>query len=212
MNYWRDEMGRRVSKDPAVRRHEIVIAAYELFRERGFEHVSVHDIVKKVGLAQGTFYYHFKTKFEVLDAVVEYDMQKSLAAIGIILDDKKLDPPGKMLAIVNLSLILDDVEKSFIGQIRSEANAVTTQKYMAKMSELLVPSLAKVVEEGVKAGQFTVEYPHETMEMLFDMHLSLQYSLAITQDPESCRRKLRAAEDIYVKTLGVKKGSFKLIS
>jgi len=205
-------MGRRVSKDPAVRRHELVVAAYELFRERGFEHVSVNDIVKKIGLAQGTFYYHFKTKYEILDAVVEYDMQKSLVAIGTILENNKLDPVGKMQAIVNLSLNLDEVEKSFIGEIRSEANAVTTQKYTAKMSELLVPRLAKVVEEGVKAGQFTVEYPHETMEMLFDMHLSLQHSLAITQDPDSCRRKMRAAEDIYVKALGVKKGSLKLIS
>lgn len=205
-------MGRRVSKDPAVRRHEIVVAAYVLFRERGFEHVSVNDIVKKVGLAQGTFYYHFKTKYEVLDAVVEYDMQKSLAAVGMILDDKKLDPVGKMQAIIDLSLNMDDVEKSFIGQIRSEANAVTTQKYLAKMSELLVPRLAKVVEEGVKTGQFKVQYPHETMEMFFDMHLSLQHALAITQDPESCYRKMKAAEDIYVKVLGVKKGGLRLIS
>jgi AcrR family transcriptional regulator len=207
-----DMMGRRVSKDPAVRRHEIVVAAYELFRERGFERVAVNDIVKKVGLAQGTFYYHFKTKTEVLDAVVEYDIQKSVAAIGHILDNSKLDPLAKMQAVVDFSLNPDDVEKSFIGQIRSDANALTVQKYIFRMSELLVPRLARVVEDGNRAGQFKVRYPFETMELFFDMHLNLQHALAITPDPESCQRKLRAAEDIYVKVLGVKPGSLRPIS
>ncbi len=97
---------------------------------------------------------------------------------------------------------MDDVEKSFVGLVRSEANAVTYQKYMMKMSELLVPPLTRVVEEGVKAGVFNVQYPRETMELLFDMHLNLQHALAVTADRDSCYRKMRAAEDIYVKVHG----------
>jgi AcrR family transcriptional regulator len=205
-------MGRRVSKDPEVRRQELVVAAYELFREKGFEQVSVSDIVKKVGLAQGTFYYHFKTKYELLDAVVDYDMRKNLAALETIIDDEKLPPLEKMQAVISLSLNLDEIEKSFIGLVRSEANAVTYQKYAAKMSELLVPHLTKVVENGVAAGVFEVQYPRETMEMLFNMHLALQHSLATTKDRDACYRKLRAAEDVYVKVMGVKRGSIRLIS
>ena len=204
-------MGRRVSKDPEERRQEIVVAAYELFRERGFEHVSVNDIVKKVGLAQGTFYYHFKSKYDVLDAVVDFDMRKNLAALETIVADDRLDALEKIQVIIGYNLRMDDVEKDFVRLVRSEENAVVYLKYQAKMAELLVPRLVSVVEEGIRSGVFDVQYPRETVELLFDMQLGLQRYLATTADRDRVYRKLRAAEDIYVKVMGVKRGSIKLI-
>ncbi len=94
-----------MSKDPEVRRQELIVAAYELFREKGFEQVSVSDIVKKVGLAQGTFYYHFKTKNELLDAVVDYDMRKEPGGPRErSWTMNKLDPLEKMQAVIDLNL------------------------------------------------------------------------------------------------------------
>lgn len=52
-------------------REEIVEAADRLFYERGYEHTSFSDIADVVHISRGNFYYHFKSKDEILDAVIE---------------------------------------------------------------------------------------------------------------------------------------------
>jgi len=52
-----------------TRRH-IIQAADRLFYEHGFEATSFADIAGAAGLSRGNFYYHFKTKDEILDAVI----------------------------------------------------------------------------------------------------------------------------------------------
>lgn len=51
-------------------REQIVDVADRLFYEHGFEATSFADIAKDVGLSRGNFYYHFKTKDEILAAVI----------------------------------------------------------------------------------------------------------------------------------------------
>lgn len=54
----------------ATTREQIVEEADRLFHERGFDHASFADIAAAVGISRGNFYYHFKTKDEILDAVI----------------------------------------------------------------------------------------------------------------------------------------------
>jgi TetR/AcrR family transcriptional regulator, transcriptional repressor for nem operon len=56
--------------DKSTRDH-IVDAADHLFYRRGFEHTSFSDIADDVRISRGNFYYHFKTKDEILDAVID---------------------------------------------------------------------------------------------------------------------------------------------
>lgn len=51
-------------------RDHIVEAADQLFYRQGYEHTSFSDIADVVQLSRGNFYYHFKTKDEILDAVI----------------------------------------------------------------------------------------------------------------------------------------------
>jgi AcrR family transcriptional regulator len=51
-------------------REHIVRAADELFYKQGFEHTSFADVADAVGISRGNFYYHFKTKDEILAAVI----------------------------------------------------------------------------------------------------------------------------------------------
>lgn len=55
---------------PTTRDH-IVEAADRLFYEKGYEHTSFADIADAVQISRGNFYYHFKSKDEILDAVIE---------------------------------------------------------------------------------------------------------------------------------------------
>ncbi|UGT38852.1 TetR/AcrR family transcriptional regulator [Nocardia yamanashiensis] len=51
-------------------REHIVAAADELFYHHGFEHTSFASIAEAVRLSRGNFYYHFKAKDDLLDAVI----------------------------------------------------------------------------------------------------------------------------------------------
>jgi TetR/AcrR family transcriptional repressor of nem operon len=51
-------------------RDQIVEAADRLFYRQGYEHTSFSDIADAVRISRGNFYYHFKTKDEILDAVI----------------------------------------------------------------------------------------------------------------------------------------------
>lgn len=53
------------------KRDEIVETADRLFYEHGYEHTSFADIGAAVGISRGNFYYHFRTKDEILDAVID---------------------------------------------------------------------------------------------------------------------------------------------
>lgn len=52
-------------------RDHIVEAADRLFYRQGFDHTSFSDIAEVVSISRGNFYYHFRTKDEILDAVIE---------------------------------------------------------------------------------------------------------------------------------------------
>jgi TetR/AcrR family transcriptional regulator, transcriptional repressor for nem operon len=56
--------------DKTTREH-IVDAADRLFYRQGYEHTSFSDIAAAVQISRGNFYYHFKSKDEILDAVIE---------------------------------------------------------------------------------------------------------------------------------------------
>jgi TetR/AcrR family transcriptional regulator, transcriptional repressor for nem operon len=51
-------------------RDQIVEAADQLFYRQGYEHTSFSHIADAVRISRGNFYYHFKTKDEILDAVI----------------------------------------------------------------------------------------------------------------------------------------------
>ncbi len=64
---------------PSVRttRDDIVAAADRLFYRHGYEHTSFSDIADAVRISRGNFYYHFKSKDEILDAVIEARLTKT---------------------------------------------------------------------------------------------------------------------------------------
>ena len=73
-------------------RDQIVAAADRLFYRQGYEHTSFSDIADVVGISRGNFYFHFKTKDEILDAVINH----RLAETRKILD--RWDVEGKQPA------------------------------------------------------------------------------------------------------------------
>ena len=58
-------------KEAEERKKEILDIAEQLFIEKGFDNTSTNDILREIGIARGTLYYYFKSKEEILDAVID---------------------------------------------------------------------------------------------------------------------------------------------
>lgn len=58
---------------------KILLAAIESFSEKGFSATSTSEIAKKAGVAEGTIFRHYKTKKDLLIAIVAPTMAKFLA-------------------------------------------------------------------------------------------------------------------------------------
>lgn len=70
------------------RRLELIEAALKLFMERGYNNVSVQDILNIVDGQNGMFYHHFKTKEEIYEAVIDCFIQRASQARIAIINDK----------------------------------------------------------------------------------------------------------------------------
>lgn len=62
-------------------RNTIVQAADALFYDHGFAYTSFADIAGAVDLSRGNFYYHFKTKDDILDAVIAERLARTRAML-----------------------------------------------------------------------------------------------------------------------------------
>lgn len=62
-------------------RDHIIQAADQLFYERGFEKTSFADIAESVQISRGNFYYHFKSKDDILAAVIDQRATKTAAML-----------------------------------------------------------------------------------------------------------------------------------
>jgi TetR/AcrR family transcriptional repressor of nem operon len=69
------------ANETAAKHERIVREASRLFRERGFEDVTVAEVMKAAGLTHGAFYNHFDSKEALMAAAVEYAMQRTLHGV-----------------------------------------------------------------------------------------------------------------------------------
>jgi len=73
-----EKIMRYPAEETAAKHERIVKEASRLFRERGFENVSVGEVMKAAGLTHGAFYAHFRSKEELQAAAVAYGIKLSL--------------------------------------------------------------------------------------------------------------------------------------
>jgi TetR/AcrR family transcriptional repressor of nem operon len=76
-----EKVMRYPAKETAAKHERIVREASRLFRERGFENVSVGEVMKAAGLTHGAFYAHFGSKEELQAAAVAYGQEVSLGRL-----------------------------------------------------------------------------------------------------------------------------------
>jgi AcrR family transcriptional regulator len=200
----------RVTKDREVRKSELIEAAETLFREGGYRQTSVSDIVKKVGVAQGTFYYYFQSKDDILNAVVDHYIYIYRRSLEWLLARDDMDPCRKIEIVANSALAMHKYDPRLAEFLHAEENLVTRQRYMMKSISEVIPLITAIVGQGKAAGIFDLRYPRESVEMLVYAFMYLEDAVALSEDDERYRDMIQAAEDILTRVLGVEPGRLRL--
>ncbi|PWV89412.1 TetR family transcriptional regulator [Paenibacillus cellulosilyticus] len=155
----------RISKDPQERKDEIVNAAMELFASKGYEQTSVSDIVKKIGVAQGTFYYYFQSKEEVIHAACERTLASRLEKVKDLVDSTQWNALDKLTRLfTEASPNEEDVD--VFEYLHQEINSTLHQKWIVAEIMALLPYARQIVQQGVEEGIFHVRQPELAVEFL----------------------------------------------
>ena len=94
-------------RDDGNRRHALLSAAAQLFRQKGFAATTTRDIAAAAGMQSGSPFYHFKSKNALLYAVMEEGMHTALARQKVVVqaaDPKGLPAAEQLRALVRGAL------------------------------------------------------------------------------------------------------------
>lgn len=199
----------RVIKDPEERKNDILKAAMELFKEKGYEKTAVSDIVKAAGIAQGTFYIYFKNKEDVFISVIENTREKIIEQLIDIQKRNDLNAVDKMNLIIRLEFDINRTDDDLILQLHLEKNSGIHLQFIINTIHKLVPIYTSVIEQGVKEGLFDIQYPKEAAEYMLVATKFMFDPGIFNTNLEELQIKSKAAEDISERILGSSKNSLK---
>ncbi|MGI6575887.1 MAG: TetR/AcrR family transcriptional regulator [bacterium] len=129
-------------------------SAITLFTEKGFDNVSIDDIVQKAGTSKGTFYTHFKSKSQV---IIEQFRQMDEHYLQIAAQLRQYDSAtakllaftSKQLAFIKEKVGLDVLKVVYITQLTDSG-----EKFVVDENRPLYKILREIIIEGQKKGEF----------------------------------------------------------
>jgi AcrR family transcriptional regulator len=89
-----------------------VDAGLEILRTQSIEHVKVERLAAHLGISKGSFYWHFKNKAELHDAILERWKENSLRDALSVLEQQSVDPHGKLKKLLELSFWSADIPRA----------------------------------------------------------------------------------------------------
>jgi len=138
------------------RREEIIRAAAILFRRQGFDATSMQDIAAAVGMLKGSLYYHFASKEELLNEVVNRGVDRLLAGAEPIFASPDLGPREKLRQLIRnhlLHLAQNNDSLVIASYVADKLEKEHRKAYVAKRDRY-EGFLRQVVVEGIAAGEF----------------------------------------------------------
>ncbi len=202
-------MSERSSKDSADRQREFVETAIKLFSEKGYENTTIDDIVAAMGVAKGLFYYYFKTKDDVLYALVDDMVDGYAKNIDRIMFGTYENPVDRLIALMTPNASNTERSKLLMGLFREEKNRGFHNLLVKKITLFLEPALVKTITQGISEKALSVKYPEQTAHTLVLLLVDLaQKKVEHTAAQESLRDDFCAVWDIVGRLLGVDLSSY----
>jgi len=144
-------------------RGALVADARELILTRGYANTSVDTINARAGLSKGTFYHHFKSKSELLDAVVEQLTQDGWRLTQLAIENAEAGAMKRFTAFLAAArrwriVALPQTAEIMRTAFRPE-NALLRERMRDQTIGLAAPTLAALLEDGNQEGVFHVDEP-----------------------------------------------------
>jgi AcrR family transcriptional regulator len=119
-------------RDEGNRRRQLIRAAARLFRRRGFDGTSTRDIAAAVGMHAGSPFYHFRSKGELLHAVIEAGMLGAISRQSAALSDAGGDAAARLRCLVrNHFETLHGAGRDFIPVMLYESRSLDARQRAA---------------------------------------------------------------------------------
>lgn len=212
----------RIVKNPGVRRNEILDTAQQLFHVKGYEQTTIRDIIGAVGIAKGTFYHHFQSKQDLLDALVERTVQDGLALLAPLVQDQQLPALEKFRRFFidtgNFKLENRALIETLLSAMYADENAIMREKMKAASLQRVTPLLTEIIRQGVAEGTFTTSYPEAIGEIVLQVTTGFSESVARSllaaqgsADLLALEKQVAVYEHAIALLLGAPAGSVKII-
>lgn len=151
-------------------RESVVTAALALFGEQGFEATGIRDIAQKAGVTTATLYYHFKTKADMLQHIVEDGMNQLIEGALTVTADVT-DPRSAIEQLVIHHVRFDGMNPLLSSVIDTEFRSLTGDRLslVIDLRDQYDKIWGAVISQGVSEGVFDIEDEHVTRLILTGM-------------------------------------------
>jgi AcrR family transcriptional regulator len=207
----------------AGKRTAILDAAQRLVYSKGYEQMTIQDVLDALRISKGAFYYYFDSKPALLDALLARTQDEVLAVLRPIADDAHLGALEKLRRFFPTLGRWKTDRKDFLLELArvlySDDNAIFRQKTRARAISTVAPLLTEIMQQGIREGVVTVAYPDEVGDLLVCLVLDLSDTLAglllASARPGDLARRFERTVAVYTgaleRVLGAPAGALPLI-
>src|SRR6202163_1051077 len=130
----------------AVRRDAFLDVAQRLVQTKGYEAMSIQDVLDELDASKGAFYHYFDSKQALLEAVVERFADGALAALAPLIDDPDLPALRKVevifAGVARWKADQKELVLAIIEVWNSDGNAIVREKLRRMTVRIMVPLLS----------------------------------------------------------------------
>lgn len=194
----------RIVKEHDERQNEILDSAEALFISKGYDKTTIHDILTMVGIAKGTLYYYFKSKEEIMDAVIMRVIASDMKVAREIVEKKDVSAFDKLLQILlSQSANANEKKSEMIKQFGTAENIFMKQRALECSIQYICPILAEVIEAGNKSREFQALYPLESIQFLVAGIQTMLDERMAKPTQEEMEIRLQSFVNIIFRILGI---------
>lgn len=186
----------RITKTIPERHQEIIDTASMLFIENGYDKTQISDIAKHMDVAQGLIYHYFKSKTELLYAVIDEIANEKQKLLKTALSSSKSTAFQKLITLLSFKLNSSSFGK-LIPSIASDAAIIEYCSNKMIISTLQV--LTMLIKQGNLDGSWKCEDPDTTAQFILR---GFSGFFDISSSIDDRQEKKQILLDIIVRVLG----------
>lgn len=198
----------RIRKDPEIRRTELIDAALALFGSAGYEKTMIVDIVKKAGVAKGTFYYYFPTKEAVLTAICSRWATEMTAAFQA--KSRRFTAREKLCEFIRQQFLPGPLDAVFDHLWSEKQFDLFFRIWQQQVEAVFNPLLAGMIRQGNREGSMRVACIDETLVFFWSTLNCLWDAIYLKEAAAVLDAKASVAEAILTRILGMEEGALRL--